>query len=67
VRVTSRQTTGGRCPPFVFSTGRRLQQQRKNEMTGQYSWWAIGIVLMLAYFFISVMGIAHEGAKVILR
>ena len=44
-----------------------VHQQRKNEMTGQYSWWAIGIVLMLAYFFISVMGIAHEGAKVILR
>ena len=34
-------------------------------MTGQYAWWAIGTVLVAAYLFISMMGVSHEGARVV--
>jgi len=36
-------------------------------MTGQYAWWAIGIALVVAYLFIALMGVGHEGATVIIR
>ena len=36
-------------------------------MTGQYAWWAIGIALVVAYLVIAMMGVSHEGAKVVIR
>lgn len=36
-------------------------------MRGQYAWWAIGMLLLWAWFIIGNLGVAHVAVKVILR
>jgi len=47
--------------------GRRTRPLRpRHPHSQQYAWWAIGIVLVVAYLFIGMMGVSHEGAKVVI-
>ena len=47
--------------------GRRTRPLRpRHPHSQQYAWWAIGIVLVVAYLFIGMMGVSHEGATVVI-
>ena len=62
MRLSMRRGRLRRMSSSGSSRGRLL-----NHMTGQYAWWAIGIVLVVAYLVIGMMGGSHEGATVVIQ